>query len=253
MIYKLPALLKREILEHRNLWRVPAILIGFALLIRLSWGFGNLSPNFEVPEWLKSDPAIDGLVDGVVMQALDSMNYMVMLALFVVAIFYTLSSLYNERQDQSILFWRSLPISDGLTITSKLLIGLMVVPLCIMITQAIVSIIFLDLQAFHYLSSYYGRTVGGLFKTLLWSMVPTVCWCLLCSEIAKKNPFLLAFFAPILVVLVDKLFLNGVVSSTLVINRVAGFDDHTMMPLMWGLAFSVVCVALAIIKRSERF
>ncbi|RBP49141.1 hypothetical protein [Arenicella xantha] len=253
MIHKLPALLKREVLEHRNLWRVPIILIGFALLIRLSWGFGNLAPDFEVPTWLQSDPAIDGIIDGVVMQALDSMNYIVMMVLFVVAIFYTLSSLFNERQDQSILFWRSLPISDGLTVTSKLFIGLVLIPLFIIATQAVVSVIFLDSQAPQYLSSYYGRTLGGLFKTLLWSMLPTICWCMLCSEIAKKNPFLLAFIAPLLLVMVDKLFLNGVVSNTLVVNRLWGIDEHSLQPLVWGLIFSVVCVATAIVKRSQRF
>ena len=252
MIQKLPALLKREILEHRNIWRLPVILIGIAVLVRLSLVFGNLSVDIDVPEQFQLDDQIDSIVDGVIARALGSMNHIIMLTMFVVAIFYSLSCLYNERQDQSVLFWRSLPISDGLTIASKLIIALLVIPLVIVVCQTIVSFIFLDVQAFQYLSHYFGTSLSALGKILLWSMLPTIAWCLLCSEIAQKNPFLLAFVAPIMLILVDKLFLNGVISDTLVINRVAGFRDYTLMPLVWGLAFSVVCISLAIVKRSER-
>lgn len=263
MIKKLPALLKREILEHRNIWRVPLILIGIAVLVRMSLVFGNLSFDVDINlpgsvqlDGAELDTTIDGVVDsvkdGVVSQALGSMNYIIMLTMFVVAIFYTLSSLYNERQDQSVLFWRSLPISDGLTIASKLIIALLVIPLAIIVCQVIVSVIFLDTQSMQYLSSYYGRSLGGFVQTLLWSMLPTIAWCLLCSEIAKKNPFLLAFIAPILLVLVDKLFLKGAISELLVVNRLTGVDDHNALVLLTGLVFSAICVVLATIKRSQR-
>jgi ABC-2 type transport system permease protein len=251
-IRKLPALIRREILEHTNLWRVPLILIGIAILVRLSLVFGNLSIDFDVPEQLQLDDQINSIVDGVFARALNSMNYLIMLSMFVVGIFYSLSCLYNERQDQSVLFWRSLPISDGLTVASKLLVALAVIPVVIIVCQAVVSLIFLDTQVVQYFSHYLSTGLGGLLQVLLWSMLPTVAWCLLCSEVASRNPFLLAFIAPVMVVLVDKLFLSGVVSKTLAINRVFGFDDYTTGPLIWGLGFAVVCIALAIVKRSQR-
>ncbi len=252
MINKLIALVKREVLEHKNLWRVPIILIGIAVLLRVSMAFGNLAIEFDVPSEFEIDSKVDSIVNGVVARALNFMNIIVMVALFVVAIFYSLSCLYNERQDQSVLFWRSLPVSDGLTVASKLVVALVLIPLLIVACQAAVSFILLDVTAFQYLSNYYGHSLSGLAKILLWSMVPTIAWCVLCSEIAEKNPFLLAFIAPILLVLVDKLFLNGVVSETLIINRLAGFDDYTVMPLVWGGLFSAACIALAITKRSQR-
>jgi ABC-2 type transport system permease protein len=49
----------------------------------------------------------------------------------VVACFYLLDSLYAERKDRSILFWKSLPVSDGLTVTSKLIVALVAVPLIV--------------------------------------------------------------------------------------------------------------------------
>lgn len=266
MISKLPALLKREILEHKNIWRVPVILICIAVLVRLSLSFGNLEIDINVPDVVDLDGVgidtkglddnIEGVIgsvmDGVVGRALNAMNYIIMLVMFIVSIFYTLSSLYNERQDQSVLFWRSLPISDSLTIASKLIIALLLIPLVIVVSQAIVSVIFLDTQAMQYLSSYFAQSLGGLIKVMLWSMLPTIAWCLLCSEIAKKNPFLLAFVAPIIVVLVDKLFLSGAVSELLVINRLTGIDDYQVTPLITGFVFGAICIVLATVKRSQR-
>jgi len=52
------ALLKREILEHKNIWRVPAVLIGIALLVKLSLSVGNLSVNIDVPDQLQLDETI---------------------------------------------------------------------------------------------------------------------------------------------------------------------------------------------------
>lgn len=252
MIKKLLALLKREILEHKNIWRVPVILIGIAILLRVSLLFGNLSIDFNVPSELKLDGAIDSVMGGVLAKALSSMNFIIILAMFLVAIFYALSCLYDERQDQSILFWRSLPISDSLTIVSKLLIALIVIPIALLVCQIIVAIVFLGSSSGHYLYEFYSQTLGGLVKFVLWSMLPTVAWCLLCSEISKKNPFLLAFIGPIIFVLVDNLFLNGIVSDVLVINRLTELNSYKFMSLLWGGLFSVCCITIAIVKRSQR-
>jgi len=249
---KLIALLKREILEHRNLWRVPAILIGIAVLVKLSLSIGNLSFDLDMPDQLQLDDTIDSVLDGVIAKSLNSMNFMIMLVMFVVAIFYALSCLFNERQDESVLFWRSLPISDSMTVASKLIIALVAVPLVIVVCQAIVAVIFFGTDSVAYLSNYYSHSLALLAQMVLWSLLPVIAWCVLCSEVANKNPFLLAFIAPIIFILVDKLFLNGVVSQTFVINRLTGIKDFTTMTLIWGLVFSAVCISFAIVKRSQR-
>ena len=73
-----------------------------------------------------------------------------------------------------------------------------------------------------------------------------------CSEFAKRNPFLLAFFVPIGVVIVDRLFFDGVVSDLLVINRTLWFSDYSMWPLVSGLALSSIFIVLATMKRRQR-
>ncbi|MEM7360102.1 MAG: hypothetical protein AAF431_13455 [Pseudomonadota bacterium] len=251
-ITKLPALLKREVLEHKNLWKVPAILIGISALVKLSLMVGNLSFDFEVPKQLELDNTIDTALDSVIATSLNSMNYMIMMVMFIVAIFYALACLFNERQDESVLFWRSLPISDSLTVASKLIIALAVIPVVIVLSQAVVALIFFGADAFEYLGTYYSSSLALLVKVILWSMLPVIAWCVFCSSVASKNPFLMAFIAPIILILVDKLFLDGVISQTFIINRLTGISDYTTMPLIWGLVFSGVCIALTITKRSQR-
>ena len=43
--------------------------------------------------------------------------------------FYCLDALYGERRDRSILFWKSLPVSDLTTVLSKASIPIVVLPL----------------------------------------------------------------------------------------------------------------------------
>jgi len=246
------ALLKREILEHRNIWFVPAILIAIAVLVRLSLIFGNLNIDLELPSQLQLDDQVGSVIDGVLTRGLNWMNYIITMTIMIVACFYTLSCLYNERQDESVLFWRSLPVSDTTTIASKLLIALVVAPLSVLICQTVVAFIFLGIGAFDYLALYFSSSLSLLVKMILWSLLPTVAWCLFCSEVAKKNPFLLAFVAPILLWIIDSLFLSSIIGDNVMVNRWFGFNSYTSVPLISGLILSGVFIALAIVKRSQR-
>ena len=247
------ALLKREVSEHKSLWRVPLVLLGIAILVKMSFSFGNLSIDFEVPEGFNIDSTVDSWLATAIGKALGAMNYIVMIVMFLVAIFYALSSLYDERKDQSVLFWRSLPISDTQTILAKLVVAIVLVPLIVLVLQSVIAIVFLGGDSVNYLVSYLASATSQIAKILLWSMLPTIAWCLLCSQIANKNPFLLALVSPMLVILSDWLFLDGVLADTLVINRLTGVESHTPTVLIIGLVFAVSCLAFTIAKRGERF
>ena len=246
------ALLKREILEHRSIWFVPMILIAIAIMVRLSLAFGSLNVDIELPSQLQLDDQVNSIVNGVLARSLNWMNYIISMTIMVAACFYTLSCLYSERQDESVLFWRSLPVSDVTTIASKLIIALVVAPLSVLICQTVVAFVFLGIGAIDYLSLYFSGSLALLLKVILWSLLPTVAWCLFCSEVAKRNPFLLAFVAPVLVWVVDSLFLNGVIGDYIMVNRWFGFNAYTSAPLISGLILSVVFVSLAVVKRSQR-
>ena len=246
------ALLKREVSEHKSLWRVPLVLLGIAVLVKMSFTFGNLSIDFKVPDGFNLEATVDSWLATAIGKALGAMNYIVTIVMFLVAIFYALSSLYDERKDQSVLFWRSLPISDTQTIAAKLAIAVVIVPIIIILLQSLIAVLFLGAQSIDYLTSYFGSALAQLAKVLLWSMLPTIAWCLLCSQIANKNPFLLALVAPIVLILSDWLFLNGVLADTLVINRLTGVDSYTPTVLAIGLVFSAACLAFTIARRGQR-
>jgi len=61
----------------------------------------------------------------------------------------------------------------------------------------------------------------------------------------------MALVIPILVIVVDKLFLSGVVSDTFVINRLTGVERYTSGVLIIGSIFSAVCISATIARRGE--
>src|SRR5204863_1647860 len=70
---------------------------------------------------------------------------MIMFTAFIVAVFYCLDALHGERRERSILFWKSLPVSDLSTVLSKAIIPLVVLPMVsfaiIVVTQFIMLVI----------------------------------------------------------------------------------------------------------------
>jgi len=245
------ALLKREILENSSLWKVPLVLLALGVLIKISMSAGNLSINVNTPDFLNLDSTVDGAISSVVLSGLGWMNSLVLFVMLVVTVFYTLSCLYGERQDQSILFWRSLPISDSMTIASKLLIALILVPLLIAVCQFLMALVFIGGESINYISSYFVNTAQNNVKLILWLMLPLISWCLLCSEIAKKNPFLLAFIVPIIVISIDGLFLTSGLSD-LIVNRFLSRNHDSLTLLLSGVGFSLICIIAATVKRSQR-
>lgn len=246
------ALIKRELLEHNSIVRVPLALLFMALLIKLSMVFGGLSVDLELPTQFGLDPLIDGSINAVLLRGASIMNYIIIVVMYVVSVFYSLSCLHHERQDQSVLFWRSLPLSDSVTVASKLSVALILIPLIIIVCQLIVAFIFLLDDSIHYLTQYYGATLAALPKLILWSLLPAVTWCMLCSAIAKRNPFLLAFLSPLLLIVVDYLFFDAAIDQTLAINRLVGVQSDSFGLLLWGIVFSIGFVGITIMKRSER-
>ena len=60
---------------------------------------------------------------------------------FLVGVFYSLEALQGERRDRSILFWKSLPVSDRTTVLSKASIPLVVLPLLVFVISAVLILI----------------------------------------------------------------------------------------------------------------
>ena len=135
-----------------------------------------------------------------------------MLVLGFVVFFYCLGALYDERKDRSVLFWKSLPVSDRDTVLSKVVSALVVAPVLALAVGIACMIAFLLILSVFVLIHH-----GNPF-TLLWSpgnllasagvflaaipiyalwALPSAGWLLLCSAWAKSKPFLWAIMLPV--------------------------------------------------------
>ncbi|MGX4640095.1 hypothetical protein [Massilia sp. SYSU DXS3249] len=173
----------------------------------------------------------------------------------IVAFFYCLSALYDDRRDRSILFWKSLPVSDTDTVMSKLVTALVVAPLiAIAIASATAAVIVLigNMAAStvgigvlgpllsnvnFYLAPLYLLAVLPVY--ILWAL-PTAGWLLLVSSWAKSKVFLWAVGVPLMAAVLLKWldFLLGMstgvtINADWIINNVLKTILLGLIPGTW--------------------
>ena len=135
-----------------------------------------------------------------------------MIVLAFVVFFYCLGALYDERKDRSVLFWKSLPVSDRDTVLSKVVSAAVTAPVLALVAGVVTMFGFLALLSATVLlhggnpaTLLWGpgsplRIAGQLLATLpvyaVWAL-PTIGWLLLCSAWARSKPFLWAVMIPL--------------------------------------------------------
>ncbi len=129
----------------------------------------------------------------------------------IVVFFYCLGSLYDERRDRSVLFWKSLPVSDRATVASKVVSATLVAPAIASVAAALTGFLFLLLISayllFHGVSpmsliwsnahpfATFAKILLMIPISALWAL-PSVGWLMLCSVWARSKPFLWAILTP---------------------------------------------------------
>jgi ABC-2 type transport system permease protein len=139
---------------------------------------------------------------------------------FIVGIFYSLEALYGERRDRSILFWKSLPVSDLNSVLAKFAIPLVILPLLSFTIAVVTQFVMLLLSSAFQLGS--GLSVGTLGARMsffhmslmllyhiltvhgLW-YAPIYGWLLVVSAWAPRAPFIWAFLPPFVIWGVEKI------------------------------------------------
>src|SRR5450432_1701840 len=114
---------RRELWENRSIYIAPLIVSG---LVMLGYAISAIGLPHRREALLLLDPVKQRAL---VEQPYDVAAMMLMLTAFIVGVFYCLDALHGERRDRSILFWKSLPVSDFTTVLSKASIPLVVLPL----------------------------------------------------------------------------------------------------------------------------
>jgi ABC-2 type transport system permease protein len=152
---------------------------------------------------------------------LHSLGSPLFIVLWFVMVIYLLDTLYQDRRDRSILFWKSMPVSDTMTVVSKLLTVLLMVPLIYIACAAalqLFSLILLtmvsvgtDVSVWDHIWAPAGilsawvRYVGVLLFYVFWAL-PFFGWLLVVSGFAKSVPLIWATGIPMGLMIVEALF-----------------------------------------------
>lgn len=213
-------LLKREYWENRGgfLWAplvVGGITVAFSTVAAVAGAMlareNGVNVNLEgSPAELAEHSAQLGGMGDLVLTA--GVVTALTVAAFVI-FFYALGSLYDDRRDRSILFWKSMPITDAQMVMSKAVWALVLAPLRavaigLVISAALWIVVLLAALASGVPGAGAVFTESHPFKVLaiivaalpvqmLWSL-PTVGWLMLCSAWARRLPFLWATAIPLL-------------------------------------------------------
>lgn len=262
---------RREIWEHRLLISAPlgvaaVVLVGFVI----GWPFG-------IGTMIAGDSAGRHSATGM---AQDFAAFIGMVTGGVAAIFYCLDALHGERRDRSILFWKSLPVSDAEAVLAKLCVPMLVIP--VMVFAAVVLLTTAMLSIGSAILAVEGHSVSAIwhgfpirFSCLAYALVvsapwyaPIYCGLLLVSVWARHVPFLWAALPLILIGTADKLvFHSGRVTSFYLYRALGWFDEalrvdkaglpiardtarYLASPGLWlGLAVAVVLFVAAVRMR----
>jgi ABC-2 type transport system permease protein len=197
---------RRELWENRSIYMAPLAVAGVVLLaFSISAILGIWEPR------LRLDPSRPQMPYEMAASAL-------MLTLILVSVFYCLDALHSERRDRSILFWKSLPVSDLTTVLAKASIPLVVLPLLVFAITVVMQWMMLLVSSAVLLVS--GQSVVTLWKSLpLASMTPLLlyhlltghalwpfpiyCWLLLVSGWARRATFLCAALQVLIIAAVE--------------------------------------------------
>jgi ABC-2 type transport system permease protein len=162
---------------------------------------------------------------------------MLILTAYVVGVFYCLDALYGERRDRSILFWKSLPVSDRTTLLSKVTIPLVVLPLVtfaiVVVTQLVMMLWTSVLLIGHGMSPASTWTYVPLFRNsfiLLYGLAaialwhaPIYGWALLISGWARRATFLWAVLPFLAVAFFEKITFGTSHFASMLKDRLMGF------------------------------
>lgn len=274
--------IRRELWENRSLYLAPLIV---ATVVLFSFSFTTPRLPRTIGGLAALEPARQAMV---VFKPYSLAASMVLFFGFVVGAFYCLDALHGERRDRSILFWKSMPVSDRTTVLSKALVPMAILPLLcvtvalatqlIMLTLGTIALAFRGvnpvamwtrLPLFQMtLVMFYGVTAHALW------FAPLYAWILLVSAWARRAVALWVILPAVAISVVERMF-GGSSFASLVKYRLRGAlteafaDDAVKTPItrlsqleplnflttpgLWtGLAFAAICVAAAIRLRRNR-
>jgi ABC-2 type transport system permease protein len=216
---KYALLVRRELWEHRTLWLAPLSVALLVVIVPMfaDVNFGSAGDlTVTAPNVPPEAYSMFGrtLLTGIA-SVLGIIASMVSLA-------YLLDCLFAERKDRSILFWKSLPVSDAQTVLTKLGVALLLVPLLTLLVALVTHVLLTGALQLRYPSMRpvlgFESVVDGFrampqlaglwLITLLW-YAPVATYLMLASVLAKRAPLMYAVLPPAVLILCEGLWLDS--------------------------------------------
>lgn len=222
-------LLKREVWEHSALWIAP-LIVSAALIVGAIFARAYLTRAMPISIGDMAGPG-QNIRAMSTTGAVVTFGVMQSFVMSVVLWFYATACLYNERRDRSILFWKSMPVSDAKTVLSKMLIALAATPLYVYLVTLVTTLVASGIVAIPRVSgpSPLNMWDGGawlraeafsfvwLVLAVLW-YAPLTAYLLLVSAWARRNVQLWAL-SPLILIIVERIAFGTHYLSTWLLYR----------------------------------
>jgi ABC-2 type transport system permease protein len=148
---------------------------------------------------------------------------------------YAADCLYTERKDRSILFWKSMPVSDTLTVLAKLLVVLVIVPLGVYLVSALTTLL---MSGIYLVRAWQGHTGGVFWDAGTWlrvqgvslvAVVAAVLWyapitafLMLVSAWARRSVQLWVLLPPVILIMMERIALGSNHLLAILLYRLGG-------------------------------
>ncbi len=246
------ALVKKEILDGKNGYlRAPVILAGISIVLLLvsALGFGNMV-HFDGMEKEGIGNLSDALnklyskkpeeMGAAVTIGYWGMAFLPWVAFPFVVFFSLLSSLYEERRDRSILFWKSMPVADWQEVLAKFFVPVVVAPIIflgvVVAAQLMIALVMsfvvlfqggpvLELWPLGWMIGTWIAGLGQYYVSALW-MLPMLAWVLLVSAYANRMPFLWAILIPAILVAIEAIFFETAEVLRWIAIHMGGWSEY---------------------------
>ncbi|HET6725666.1 MAG TPA: hypothetical protein VFH85_06645 [Gammaproteobacteria bacterium] len=211
-------LVRRELWENRWVWRAPValtvvlLLSYIAAIVLTHAGVTHVhiegdNGSFNIQSGAAYFAAHPLMADKASFVFFGVLTALFNFVLIITMARYLLHSLYGDRKDRSILFWRSMPISDTATVLSKLLIVMIAAPLATFVMLVIAQLLGIGAAAaggvFNFTWSVgdvihlWAFLIVGFFIQSLWYL-PFYGWIMMASAWARQAPVLWTVLPPLL-------------------------------------------------------
>lgn len=227
---------RRELWEYRSIYLAP-LAVAAVYFIGFLVGLRNLPRNMRAMTVLA--PVLQ---PAMLAQLYSHAAMLLLLTTLIVTVFYCLNALHGERSDRSILFWKSLPVSDLTTVLAKASIPLAVLPLVVFATTVVLQWIMLLVSSVALLVGGAGAGAATQWSrlpllqmemVLLYALVgatlwyaPIYCWLLLVSGWARRAAFLWAVLPPLALGIFERIAFHTSYIHAIARERFIGFAHY---------------------------